>query len=227
MPSSRIASRSQRARESGWLITLLGVAVLVAGGFALGLIAGVVSEEPELVAGHLAGRSESIDWAGDAASLTEGGGTAAPGIHLPSVSAAPEGEGAEELPILGSGKPVTPTVAPGAAAPAASVPAPAPAEPLRTAAAPAAVAAAPAPRPGTGFSIQVGAFGKSAAAVSMADDLRSKGYPVLVVPAADGADQRWRVRVGPVATRSEATRLASKLKSQEELPTWVLSEEGG
>ena len=34
---------------------------------------------------------------------------------------------------------------------------------------------------------------------------------------------RFRVRVGPIPTREEATRLASRLKSGHQLPTWILS----
>jgi cell division septation protein DedD len=34
---------------------------------------------------------------------------------------------------------------------------------------------------------------------------------------------RFRVRVGPVPTREEATRLAGKLESGHQLPTWILS----
>jgi cell division protein FtsN len=36
---------------------------------------------------------------------------------------------------------------------------------------------------------------------------------------------RFRVRVGPVSTKEEAARLASKLKSDHQLPTWVLSDD--
>ncbi len=49
-----------RYAEPGWIASLLGAAVLIAGGFGLGLVAGVVSEEPELVVGHLVGRSEEV-----------------------------------------------------------------------------------------------------------------------------------------------------------------------
>jgi cell division protein FtsN len=35
--------------------------------------------------------------------------------------------------------------------------------------------------------------------------------------------KRWRVRVGPVATREQADEVASKL-AREKLPTWVLAE---
>ena len=35
--------------------------------------------------------------------------------------------------------------------------------------------------------------------------------------------RRFRVLVGPVPSREEATRLASQLKSDHQLPTWILS----
>ena len=50
--------------EPGWFATLIGGAVLIVGGFSLGLVVGVVSEEPELVVGHLVGRSEQVVWSG-------------------------------------------------------------------------------------------------------------------------------------------------------------------
>ena len=52
----------RRRAGQGWLSTLVGIVVLVVGGFLIGLVVGVVSEEPELVAGHVAGRSTEIDW---------------------------------------------------------------------------------------------------------------------------------------------------------------------
>jgi cell division septation protein DedD len=77
------------------------------------------------------------------------------------------------------------------------------------------------------FAIQVGAFGTSAAAERLADSLRGRGYPCYVTPGARSGDARWRVRVGPVAERQEADRLAARLKRDEKLPTWVLDEDGG
>jgi len=53
---------SVREGKPGWFASFLGAAVLIAGGFGLGLVAGVVSEEPELVVGHLVGRSEEVAW---------------------------------------------------------------------------------------------------------------------------------------------------------------------
>ncbi len=36
---------------------------------------------------------------------------------------------------------------------------------------------------------------------------------------------RYKVRVGPLETREEATRLARLLKTERRLPTWVFSRE--
>jgi cell division septation protein DedD len=40
-----------------------------------------------------------------------------------------------------------------------------------------------------------------------------------------GKEPRWRVRVGPVKTRAEAESLSARLKREQKLPTWILSEE--
>jgi DedD protein len=84
----------------------------------------------------------------------------------------------------------------------------------------------PAPAPAAaegGYAIQVGAFASAEAAQGLASRLRTAGYPVHVI--APERDDRWRVRVGPVASRDEADRTASRLKSEQALPTWVLREE--
>ena len=52
------ASRRAAKRSSegvGWLATLAGAALLIVAGFGVGLVAGTVFEEPELVMEHLAG----------------------------------------------------------------------------------------------------------------------------------------------------------------------------
>ena len=84
-----------------------------------------------------------------------------------------------------------------------------------------AVAAAPAGR----LAVQVGAFTTSRAAEDLATSLRDKGFPVYVSPGAKAGEARWRVRVGPLATREEAELTAARLKKLEKLPTWILSED--
>lgn len=205
-----------RERDSGsrWLVTLLGVVVLVAGGFAMGLVVGVVSQEPDLVVGHLAGRSEELHWAAGA-EPADGPGFAPDAAR--DVAAAPPAAH-----VTTSPKPPerAPTEQRGAAAEPAGAAAPA-----DVALAPAAVSAPP-QRSDTGYSIQVGAFAESATADGVAGELSEKGLPVYVTPGADSGDRRWRVRVGPFATRPEAAALAQRLKTEEGLPTWVLAEEG-
>ncbi len=72
------------------------------------------------------------------------------------------------------------------------------------------------------FSIQVGAFGDAKLATSLAERLRSTGYPVEVIE--PRVDDRWRVRVGPVAERDAAEEMARRLKLENRLPTWILPE---
>ena len=104
-----------------------------------------------------------------------------------------------------------------------------PVEAAKSAAASPRVAAKAAPEnAGAGrFAIQVGAFGESTAAESLAKRLRERGYTTYVTPSAGGNAPRWRVRVGPVPAREAADRLATRLKRDEKLPTWVLDEDEG
>jgi DedD protein len=74
-----------------------------------------------------------------------------------------------------------------------------------------------------GFAVQVGAFGNEKAAARLAGELRAAGFSVYVRTDDAPRGVRFRVRVGPVPTREEATRLASQLKSDHQLPTWILS----
>lgn len=84
---------------------------------------------------------------------------------------------------------------------------------------------AAAPTPAGGFAVQVGAFGDSASAERLADELKAKGHDAYVSPGTGGG--RWRVRVGPVPSREQAQGLAKTLKADEELPTWVVEEPRG
>lgn len=188
--------RSRRGR--GWLFSLLVLALVAIPGFALGLFAGVLWEDPGLILGDLAGDTDEVAWGPQ----TEADLNAAPALA----------EGAE--PDAGEAAAPPPHVA------AAPPPAPPPLPSADRAAAPGARAAGK-------LSVQVGAFAESRAAEQLAESLRSAGLPVYVSPsAAAEGQQRWRVRVGPVATRDEAERIASRLKTKEKLPTWVLTEDG-
>ena len=80
--------------------------------------------------------------------------------------------------------------------------------------------------PAARFAVQVGAFSESRAAERLAESLRGKGFDVYVSPGAKAGEARWRVRVGPLPSRTEADRIAVRLKAEEKLPTWVLDEDG-
>lgn len=75
------------------------------------------------------------------------------------------------------------------------------------------------------FAVQVGAFAESGSAERLAETLRGKGFEAYVSPGAHAGEARWRVRVGPLPSREEAERAASRLKAEERLPTWVLDED--
>jgi len=179
----------------GWVSTLGGAALLLVLGFGVGLLAGAMWEEPDLVMDHLAGRTTELPLVAEISSeLAETG----------EVESFARPLGARE------GSP---------GAPAAEVPA----DPPPVSMAPPADRGTP-PAEG-GFAIQVGAFGDRAAATRLARELRAAGFSVYVRGENERRGVRFRVRVGPVPTREAAVRLASKLESDHQLPTWVLSHE--
>ena len=224
-------SRSAKRKASpSWLASLLGAFFLISAGFMVGLVVGVVKEEPELVMGHIAGQSEEVRWS------EHDGGLGTPDVAAQGL--APDnavGSDAFELapPSIAASSAYADEIAAAedtaslAARPAYAVPAP---EPIAKAAPPARATAqrveetAP---DGKGFSVQVGAFVENESAERVAKDLRGKGFPVYVSPKAGSRDGRWRVRVGPLSTRGKADEIAQQLKTREGLPTWVLSEGGG
>lgn len=202
---ARDSSTRRRSTESRVIFTALGVTVWIAIGFLVGLVAGVISEEPELLVSHMAGRDTEIEWAAGG----DDRGRSTPPVEQRGpapVGAAPNAvfdEPPKSVPVVAEGTP-------GATAPAAHP---------RTAAAPAPVAEATrsdAPR----FLIQVGAYDSRASAQEVAETLRGKGYSVEVLTVAD--DGRFRVRVGPVIARDRAEGLAKRLEDDEGLPTWIL-----
>ncbi len=204
---TRESSTRKRSTESRLIFTLLGVTVWIAAGFVIGLVAGVVSEEPELLVGHMAGRDTEIEWAaggsesGDTVALIEAnddGGALAP------VGAAPRS-------LLDDPPPQTTSILKDETA---SV------EAAQFAAAKKAGEAKPPTTAGPRFLIQVGAYDSRASASEVAETLRGKGYAVEVLSNSD--DGRYRVRVGPVAARDRAEGLAKRLEDDEGLPTWIL-----
>ena len=84
-----------------------------------------------------------------------------------------------------------------------------------------AVSSAP---PAGGFAVQVGAFATQAAADGLAAELRNLGHASYVADEG-GNGARYKVRVGPIASRADADVLADALKREQRLPTWVLARE--
>jgi len=72
--------------------------------------------------------------------------------------------------------------------------------------------------------VQVNAFARADSARRMADALRADGVPAQVVDTRLG-DARYKVRVGPLATKAEAQRMAQRLTRERGLDTWVVAGE--
>ncbi len=194
--------KRERSWKHGWPSAIAVVSVVVAGGFAIGVIAGITWEEPGLVVGYLTGQTEGVEWRvgaedPEADNLAAGGAVPEP----PSV-AAPPPLGLRETPDAAISERTK----------------------TKAGAAPARKAVAAAPRPAAGFAVQVGAFSEKSAAKTLADSLRAHGYTVYLAPT-EGNPTSWRVRVGPVGTRPEAEKTARRLETAEKLPTWVLGED--
>jgi cell division septation protein DedD len=212
-----VAKRNRQAEQAGpgWLSTLGGAALLLVVGFGVGMLAGTAWEEPDLVMDHLAGRTTELPLASElplAAEVSAG----PPKAPEPEPAARPLG-------ARGSSSDVSKTKAP------VDPPSVSAAPPLRGSEPPPARGSAasatrrPAPAITDGFSIQVGAFGEKGTATRLARELRAGGFSVHVHTDDGPGGVRYRVRVGPVPTREEATRLAGKLESNHQLPTWILS----
>jgi DedD protein len=63
------------------------------------------------------------------------------------------------------------------------------------------------------WAVQLGSFISRANADNLSRQLKGQGYSVYVLPGGSGAQVRYRVRVGPLADRGAAERMAGKLKS--------------
>lgn len=226
------ASRGRGLRPGGVVRALGRLVLLVAVGFGAGLVIGVLSEEPELLADHLRGESESVALADAATSGEESAPSeqqaaplarpGAPGDDL-RAAVAPAGGGERDgtrdvrsLIKKGSPDDVQSVGLPAVAAP--GNPSPRPAETLAAQRVP---LASLSPRRPESWAIQVGAFSDRIAAVRLAEGLDEKGYPVEIVPA-NGKQRRWRVRVQPLSGEADAKAMADRLKREERLPTWVL-----
>lgn len=239
----REGRRDPGARRYGWLATFGGAALLLVVGFGVGLLTGSIFEEPDLVARQLSGEAEEHPLPAPAVDAAVPVAPTA-GPAGPPTGGAPADAGPAPTPAGAAPAEAPSDFDPGAEdAAAASASAPR-AEPAKPAAAPA-LAAAPLPPPvptapasphvaapppvaarGPGFAVQVGAFGERAAADQLVGSLRSDRFAAYLVEGAPGEGARFRVRVGPFATREEASGQASKLKARRQLPTWVIREGG-
>lgn len=233
-PGSR--SRSRRARGErkgrGIVSVLLGTLLLAVLGFGLGIAAGLVLEEPKLLLDYLTGRTTSapLEAAREARDRPPAGPTplaeaSAPADPIePTSASTTASDAAQPAAVHEPGRARAEEPTPAVASPPPADPPVAKAPPAAAEADAAAVAEAPAPAPRSGgYSVQVGALADAASAEQLAGKLRKRGFAVYVAPSAEAGAKRWRVRVGPVATREEAQALATRLES-EKFPTWVLAE---
>ena len=112
---------------------------------------------------------------------------------------APAGEREGAATTASARAPATATERPAASAPAAP--------------APAAAASSPAAASGTGFAVQLGAFGNAAEANALRDRLRASGIGAFTETVQTDQGVLTRVKAGPVVTRGEADQLRSRVKS--------------
>jgi DedD protein len=63
------------------------------------------------------------------------------------------------------------------------------------------------------WAVQLGSFASRANADNLSRQLKGQGFPVYVLSGGSSASVRYRVRVGPLADRDSAARMAAKLKS--------------
>jgi cell division septation protein DedD len=192
--------------------------LLVGLGFGAGVLVGVISEEPELLVGHLRGESETVSLASlQLESETDRGDAqwVASGRRLEEVDSASRTQSARRLSLQRetgeSGAATLPRVA-AAIQPNA-----------RTGVFEAAGASASkrGVDDSSQWAIQVGAFAEKAAARRLAESLEAKHYPVELI-ASKGATKRWRVRVQPIRGESKARGIVNQLKRDERLPTWMI-----
>ena len=187
----------ERAAGPGWLATAGGALFLIALGFSVGIVAGTAYEEPELVAEHLAGRTTEVV------------------LEESSLAARPLD--ADAAPDVAAPAPNEPLGAPPSSAKARWTRCPRRGRRRRRRAkAPAAQLVA-----AGSFSIQVGAFGSERAARDLAGELGKRGYTAYLMDEGEGA--RFKVRVGPIGSRSEAEQISARLKREQRLPTWIMA----
>jgi len=195
------ARRRPRKRESSlaWLGTLVVGVVLITGGFGAGVLLGVVTEEPSVLTSAWAGGGERVALSPEAVGDRAGEIGTAP-------AATPSPFQTRIAAVPPRPQPIPENDAPG----------------IRVGDLPA-VSASP-----SNFAVQVGAFASSESARAMKAKLDGGGYESFVSPGAASRDRRWRVRVGPFSTRSQAEQAAVRLERRDGLSTWIvrLADEG-
>ena len=209
-------ARRNRRSGSNFFSVLTTGALLAFGGFFAGVIMGVMYEEPNLVLGFFSGNTDEI--------TLEAG--MQPGIQSenPDASIAEQREKTTEARI-GTAEPDVKSVEKTTAAPVQPAPEKKVAKAPVKKPDPPSVSAAPPQKNSAGdFSIQVGAFTNGTQAESLKQRLADKGYASFVQPPDGSKNSRWRVRVGPFSDRAEAEQTGAKLKKNEKLPTWIVSD---
>lgn len=239
-------SRIRNAFSRTTILTVGKLLLFVVVGFAGGLVLGVASEEPELLAGHLRGETTTVELepvladgrAGGEGSETrvaaadEAWDDAAGPAADPDLDARSEAALSDEraLPDVAANR-TEPAEAPSLVARIGAWVGGERRDGEGQAESTSARASDGAAAQGAGggvsgggggpWAIQVGAFGDSASADRLADRLEGKGYAVAVLPAS-ATSSRWRVRVQPIGEESEARIVAKRIEREERLPTWVL-----
>lgn len=249
-----MSSPRGRGLRPGSVVRAMGrLVVMIAIGFSIGLLFGLVTEEPELLSGHLRGESESVPLVQAETPLEE---AALEDLSAPKTSVVSAGQG-DQVAELKQGQTTSavytrasvstrpliddaqrraaqdlPEVAaapnlparPGAAAIKVSTVAAATNAPASARSARSAKSSHSATSARRRWAIQVGAFSDERAAKRLASTLEDR-FPVAVLPAGSEGG-RWRVRVQPLRGEDQARELAEQLKRDERLPTWVTPMEG-
>jgi len=84
----------------------------------------------------------------------------------------------------------------------------------KPATAPATTTAKPPAASGTGFAVQLAAYGKASDATALRDRLRAAGFSAFTEAVTTDKGTLTRVRVGPVATRGDAQQLQAQVKAK-------------
>ena len=245
-----------RGLRPGGVVRAVGrLILLVTIGFGVGLLFGVVTEEPELLAAHLRGDGESVELQANAdrpdasaAPSAEAGSrlavrsgdvsqrdagtyqSAAAGMR-PLVGAR-ESQASEKLPKVAAAKdPSSTGQSPGTGTPAASAFSARSSLKQPVAGKLALPDSAMTAKAGETATKGAGRWSiqvgafSEEASASRLADGLRDRYPVVILPARKDGG-RWRVRIQPIEDEDRARVMADRLKRDERLPTWVTPMEG-